>query len=66
MEDSTLETENYHLPIAAYESAFTQTGFRDFGVHMPELSPAADDEPAYWDDFLRYPVLIVMDCVKPC
>jgi toxoflavin synthase len=64
IEDSTLEIENYYLPIAAFESAFTQTGFRDFAVHMPELSSAPDDEPAYWDDFLRYPVLILMDCVK--
>jgi len=65
LEDSTLEIENYYMPIGAYESAFTQTGFRDFGVHTPEVSPALGDEPAYWDDFLRYPSFILLDCVKP-
>jgi toxoflavin synthase len=65
LQDSTLEIENYYLPIAAYESAFSQAGFRDFAVHMPELSPDPDGEPGYWDDFLRYPILILMDCVKP-
>jgi toxoflavin synthase len=65
LEDSTLEIENYYMPIAAYESAFTQTGFKDFAVHMPEVSPAPDDEPAYWDVFLNYPSFVLLDCVKP-
>jgi toxoflavin synthase len=65
LEDSTLEIENYYMPIAAYESAFTQTGFKDFAVHMPEVSPAPDDEPAYWDVFLKYPSFVLLDCVKP-
>src|ERR1700731_436920 len=49
LEDSTLEIENYYMPVAAYESALTQAGFRDFAVHMPEVSHAPDDDPAYWD-----------------
>ena len=64
LEDSTLEFEDYYLPIEAYESAFTQAGFRDFAVHLPELSPTADEEPGFWDDFLEHPMLILMDCVK--
>lgn len=64
LEDSTLEIENYYMPIAAYESALTQTGFRDFAVHMPEVSPAPDDEPGYWQDFLRYPSFVLLDCIK--
>jgi toxoflavin synthase len=64
LEDSTLEIENYYMPVAAYESALTQTGFRDFAVHMPEVSIAPDGEPAYWDDFLKYPSFILLDCVR--
>jgi toxoflavin synthase len=64
LEDSTLEIENYYMPVAAYESALTQAGFRDFAVHMPEVSHAPDDDPAYWDDFLKYPSFILLDGVK--
>lgn len=64
LEDSTLEIENYYMPVAAYESALTQAGFRDFAVHMPEVSHAPDDDPAYWDDFLKYPSFILLDCVR--
>ena len=64
LEDSTLEIENYYMPVAAYESALTEAGFRDFAVHMPEVSHAPDDDPAYWDDFLKYPSFILLDGVK--
>jgi toxoflavin synthase len=64
LEDSTLEIENYYMPIAAYESALTQAGFQDFAVHMPEMPPAPDDEPGYWDDLRRYPSFVLLDCVK--
>jgi toxoflavin synthase len=64
LQDSTLEIENYYMPITAYESAFTQMGFRDFAVHLPEVSSAPDGEPDYWDDFLKYPSFILLDCVK--
>jgi len=65
LDDSTLEIENYYMPIAAYKSAFAQTGFANFAVHMPEVSPRPDDDPAYWDDCLKYPSLILLECVKP-
>lgn len=55
LDDSTLEIENYYMPIAAYESAFAQSGFRDFAVHMPEVSIAPDGDPDFWDDFLTHP-----------
>lgn len=62
--DSTLEIENYYMPIGAYESALTQTGFRDFAVRMPEVPSGPDDEPGYWDEFLRYPSFVLLDCIK--
>jgi SAM-dependent methyltransferase len=64
LEDSTLEIENYYMPIAAYGSALTQAGFRDFAVHTPEVSPAPDDEPGYWDEFVRYPSFVLLEGVK--
>jgi toxoflavin synthase len=63
--DSTLEIENYYMPIAAYESAFAQTGFANFAVHRPEVSLVPDGEPDFWDDFLKYPSFLLLDCVKP-
>jgi toxoflavin synthase len=64
LEDSTLEIENYYMPVATYESALTQAGFRDFAVHMPDVSAAPDDEPGYWDEFVRYPSFVLLDGVK--
>jgi toxoflavin synthase len=65
LEDSTLEIENYYMPIAAYESAFAQTGFANFAVHRPEVSITPDGQPDFWDDFLKYPSFLLLDCVKP-
>ena len=65
LEDSTLEIENYYMPIAGYESAFAQTGFVNFAVHRPEVSLVPDGEPDFWDDFLKHPSFLLVDCVKP-
>jgi toxoflavin synthase len=64
LDGSALEIENYYMPIAAYESALTQTGFRDFAVRMPEVPTDPDDEPGYWNEFVRHPSLVLLDCVK--
>jgi SAM-dependent methyltransferase len=64
LKDATLGIENYYLPITTYESALAEAGFRDFTVYSPELSPAPDSEPAYWDDLLKYPNFVLLDCVK--
>jgi SAM-dependent methyltransferase len=64
LQDSTLEIENYYMPITAYDSALDETGFRDFAVRMPQMSPGPDDEPGYWDELLRYPTFVLLDCVK--
>jgi SAM-dependent methyltransferase len=64
LEDSTLEIENYYMPIAAYESALSQAGFRDFAVHTPEVSATPDGDPDFWNDLLKYPSFILLDCVK--
>ncbi len=65
LKDSTIEIENYYLPMAAYESALAQAGFENFAVHMPDVSPAHENEPGYWDDLLTYPNFVLLDCVKP-
>jgi toxoflavin synthase len=63
---SSLEIENYYLPIAAYRATLREAGFRDFAIHLPELSPAPQghDDRAYWDDFLKYPIAVMIDCVR--
>jgi toxoflavin synthase len=65
-EGSSLEIENYYLPIAAYEAALREAGFQDFAVHMPELSPdpRGTDDRAYWADLLDYPIAILIDCIR--
>lgn len=63
--DSTLELDNYYMPVAAYESAFTQAGLRDFAVHTPEVLRSPDDEAGYWDEFLRCPSFVLLEAAKP-
>ncbi len=66
LDDSSLDIENYYFPISAYESAFRDAGFRDFTVHQLELAPDAQAgiDSRYWADFLKYPIGILVDCVK--
>jgi ubiquinone/menaquinone biosynthesis C-methylase UbiE len=64
LEDSSLDIENYYLPISAYASAFEAAGFRNFGVHRPELAPHPDDDRLHWQAFLEQPPAILMECVK--
>lgn len=61
-----LEIENYYLPVAAYESAFENAGFREFKVRQIELgpNPQGADDSEYWKDFLDYPTAILIDCIK--
>jgi 2-polyprenyl-3-methyl-5-hydroxy-6-metoxy-1,4-benzoquinol methylase len=65
-DESVLEIENYYLPIEAYELAFRDAGFRDFAIHWPALSPApqGSDEGDYWEDFLSFPVALLIDCIR--
>ena len=66
LDDSTLEIENYYLPISSYKEAFEAAGFTNFQVHVPELSPSptGEDDSAYWNDFLEYPIAVVVECEK--
>lgn len=66
LDDSSLEIENYYLPVSAYEAAFREAGFRDFAVHGLELAPdpKVGDDRDYWADFLECPIAILIDCVK--
>jgi toxoflavin synthase len=62
--DSTLELENYYMPLEAYESSFNQAGFKNIAVHRPEVSTAPDGDPDFWNDFLTYPSFVLLDGVK--
>ncbi len=64
--DSTLEIQNYYLPISAYQSALEAAGFRDFAVHRPVLSPEAEaaDGREHWQYFLEQPPAVLFECVK--
>ena len=63
--DAAVELVDRYLPMDAYETALVQAGFRDVTVHMPEVAPAARErDGSYWDDFLQYPTLVLIECVK--
>jgi 2-polyprenyl-3-methyl-5-hydroxy-6-metoxy-1,4-benzoquinol methylase len=66
IDGSPLEIENYYLPVSAYEAAFRDAGFHDFAIHTPELSPSTqgNDDREYWEDFLNYPIAILIDCIR--
>lgn len=64
LDDSSLEIENYYLPISAYETALQSAGFRDFQIHGLELDPQEHANRDYWADLLDYPIAIVIECVK--
>ncbi|MGD9645177.1 MAG: class I SAM-dependent methyltransferase [Pirellulales bacterium] len=66
LRDSTLDIENYYLPVSAYESALCEAGFRDVAVHRPELEPdpTGADDRAYWADLLAHPIAILIEAVR--
>lgn len=66
LDDSTIEIENYHMPIAAHESALYDAGFRDVTFHNLTIAsdPQAGEEENYWEDILRYPPAIMIDGIK--
>jgi len=66
LDDSTLQIENYYLPIEAYASELQSAGFTDFASYPPLLPPAFDSdfEPGFWDDFSDCPTFVLFDCVK--
>lgn len=66
LDDSTIEIENYHMPIAAHESALYDAGFRDVTFHNLTIAPdpQGGEEENYWEDILRYPPAIMIDGIK--
>lgn len=64
MPDTDLLIENYYLPLDAYVTALDDAGFRNVTVHQPSLSPTAEDEQGYWDDFMKYPLFVLIECER--
>ncbi|WP_421841702.1 class I SAM-dependent methyltransferase [Mycobacterium sp.] len=66
LEDTSLDFEDYYLPMDACRTELTGAGFRDFAVHSPEALPqpvnSSDDH--FWDDFVNHPVFVLIDCTK--
>ena len=66
LEDESIAIENYYLPKEAYELELNEAGFREIAFHNVTLSsdPQAGDEGDYWDHFLQYPFMIMIDGIK--
>lgn len=66
LKDSSLDIENYYLPVSAYESAFRDAGFSEFKVHGLKLAPNPEgvDDRDFWADLIDSPPAIMIECVK--
>jgi len=66
LDDASFEIQNYYLPMTAYESAFIEAGFRDFAVHLPEVSPNPQgvDDGQFWSEYLTHPPAVLFECVR--
>lgn len=66
LDDSSFKIENYYLPMQAYETAFSEAGFHNFKVYLPEVSPHPHglDDAAFWSDYLSQPPAVLIECVK--
>jgi len=66
LEGESIAIENYYLPHEAYASALSEAGFREITFHNVTLAPdpKAGDEGDYWDHFLQYPLMIMIDGIR--
>ncbi|WNM61353.1 class I SAM-dependent methyltransferase [Candidatus Nitrospira neomarina] len=66
LDDSSIEIENYYMPIEVYESALHDAGFREVTFHKLTLAPIpqTSEEGDYWEDILRCPPGIMIDGIK--
>lgn len=64
--DESITIENFYLPIEVHETALQDAGFRDIAFHKVTLSPDPQrrEEGDYWDHFLHYPFMIMIDGIK--
>lgn len=56
--------ENVYWKPETYETAFQETGFRDFRWEAPRLAPTERGNP-FWDDFLEHPPIIPFSATRP-
>jgi ubiquinone/menaquinone biosynthesis C-methylase UbiE len=65
-DSSSFEIENYYFPIAAYQQALEQAGFREVKFHPMQLSPdaAAADRDGHWNEFITHPPAVMIDAIK--
>lgn len=61
---SNFTITDYYLSQATYEQAFAQAGFQSLEWCYPQVSAAGIEEfgQDYWQDFLRYPPIILLKC----
>jgi ubiquinone/menaquinone biosynthesis C-methylase UbiE len=66
LDDGSFTIENYHLDVAIHEQSFATAGFQSVRWHAPRLSPqgAAAYEPGFWSNFIDYPPITLIECVK--
>lgn len=66
LEDGPVSVENYHLSRRTHDFALEAAGFRSIRWVGPRVSPYADPPPGdpYWSDFLEYPPVAFLECVK--
>ena len=64
--DRTFDIENYYLSLEAHERALREAGVREVHWHPARLAPQAtvEGDAGFWEDFLEYPPIAFIECVK--
>lgn len=58
--------ENYYIPNTEYQAALERAGFKDvkFGDIVLDESRLGEFEPGFWDTFMQYPVIQVIEATR--
>jgi SAM-dependent methyltransferase len=66
LENGSFDITNYWLSTPAHEEAFRAAGFREVRWHRPRVSPEGQAAfgDGFWADFLGYPPVTFLECVR--
>jgi ubiquinone/menaquinone biosynthesis C-methylase UbiE len=68
LDDGSFDIENYYLDETTHECTLVAAGFQEVRFHVPQLSSdcetQSDQDNKFWDDFLRHPPVVLIECVK--
>lgn len=62
----SISVENYYLSVATHEAVLSEQGLSRPRWRAPQVATAgaSEHEPGYWDELLRRPPMILLECTK--